>query len=59
MKRSTVGLAVGMALGFAAAFGGFSAFLVVLGLGVLGLFAGKALDGELDLAELLSFRGRR
>ncbi len=59
MKRSTVGLAVGMALGFAATFGGFSAFLVVLGLGALGLLAGKVLDGELDLGELLSFRGRR
>jgi hypothetical protein len=48
-----------MALGFAAAFGGFSAFLVVLGLGALGMLAGKVLDGELDLGELLSFRGRR
>ncbi|MGH3426285.1 MAG: hypothetical protein ACRDQZ_01715 [Mycobacteriales bacterium] len=59
MKRSTIGLVVGMALGFAAAFGGFSAFLLVIGLGALGLLAGKVLDGELDLGELLSFRGRR
>jgi hypothetical protein len=59
VKRSTIGLVVGMALGFAAAFGGFSAFLLVIGLGALGLLAGKVLDGELDLGELLSFRGRR
>ncbi|MGI8647665.1 MAG: hypothetical protein DLM55_04255 [Acidimicrobiales bacterium] len=59
MKRSTIGLGIGMALGFAAAFGGFSAFLLVAGLGAIGLLAGKVLDGELDLSELLSFRGRR
>ena len=59
MSRATVGLAVGMALGFAAAFGGFGAFMLVGALGVLGLAVGKTLDGELDVRELLSLRGRR
>ena len=52
-----IGLAFGVALGFAGAFGGFTAFLVVLVLGVIGLLAGRALAGELDVGELV--RGRR
>lgn len=52
-----VGLAFGVALGFAGAFGGLTAFLIVLVLGVIGFLAGRALGGELDLGELV--RGRR
>jgi nitrate/nitrite transporter NarK len=51
-----VGLAVGVALGFAGAFGGFGAFIVVLVLGVVGLLAGWALSGQFDLS---AWTGRR
>ncbi|MDL4818549.1 hypothetical protein [Actinomadura opuntiae] len=53
-----VGLAFGAALGFAGAFGGFGAFVIVLVLGVVGFLAGRALTGELDLGELLGRRRR-
>lgn len=52
-----IGLAFGVALGFAGAFGGFTAFLIVLVLGLIGFLTGRALTGELDLGELV--RGRR
>lgn len=51
-----VGLAFGTALGFAGAFGGFGAFIIVLVLGAVGFVAGRAAEGELDLAGLF---GRR
>ncbi|MFF8835791.1 hypothetical protein [Streptomyces sp. NPDC015130] len=53
MSRSLTGLAVGMALGFAAWFGGFGAFLLVGAFGALGGWAGRALDGGADPRELL------
>jgi hypothetical protein len=53
MNATLIGLGSGLALGFAAAFGGFSAFVVVLVLGALGLLAGRWLDGKLDLSALL------
>ena len=52
MKTSVIGLFVGLALGFAGAFGGFSAFLIVLVLGAIGFGAGRWLDGQLDLSAL-------
>jgi hypothetical protein len=52
------GLVTGLALGFAAAFGGFGAFAIVLGLGALGLLVGAVVDGRLDLAALTG-RARR
>ncbi|WP_020669297.1 hypothetical protein [Amycolatopsis nigrescens] len=52
MNATLLGLIAGLALGFAAAFGGFSAFVVVLVLGALGLLAGRWLDGKLDLSAL-------
>lgn len=57
MQMSWVGLVVGMALGFAAYFGGFSAFLLVGALGALGFVAGRFLDGGLEPGEF--FRGGR
>jgi hypothetical protein len=48
-----VGLAFGIVLGFAGAFGGFSAFIIVLVLGVVGLLAGRALAGEFGLSDLM------
>lgn len=51
-----VGLAFGTVLGLAGAFGGFVAFALVLVLGVIGFVAGRAMEGEVDLAELFSRR---
>ncbi|MGB3442026.1 MAG: hypothetical protein WBA97_25045 [Actinophytocola sp.] len=53
MNSAHIGLLTGLTLGMAAAFGGFSAFLVVLVLGALGLLAGRYADGKLDLSALL------
>jgi len=52
-----VGLAFGTALGFAGAFGGWGAFVLVLILGLAGYLAGRAIIGELDLMDI--FGGRR
>ncbi|MGH4024061.1 MAG: hypothetical protein ACRDRV_05695 [Pseudonocardiaceae bacterium] len=52
MNSTVIGLAVGMALGFAAAFGGFGALAIVLLFGILGGLAGRYLDGQLDLSDL-------
>ncbi|GGN19786.1 MULTISPECIES: hypothetical protein [Lentzea] len=53
MSTTALGLLTGLALGLAAAFGGFSAFLLVLVFGALGLVAGRVAEGKLDLAQLL------
>jgi hypothetical protein len=53
---TVVGLIFGLALGFAGAFGGWSAFAIVLVLGVVGLTAGRVVDGHLDLADYLGER---
>ncbi|WP_179956925.1 hypothetical protein [Amycolatopsis anabasis] len=58
MNFTALGLLSGIALGLAAAFGGFSAFLIVLVLGALGLLAGRVADGKLDLSQLTG-RDRR
>jgi hypothetical protein len=52
VNATIMGLLVGLALGFAGAFGGFTAFIIVLFLGVLGLLVGRLLDGQLDLSSL-------
>lgn len=52
MNTTTLGLIVGLALGFAAAFGGFAAFAIVLLLGAVGVGVGLVLDGRLDLGAL-------
>jgi len=54
-----LGLVFGIALGFAGAFGGIGAFVIVLVLGVVGYLAGRALAGELDLSSLFVTRERR
>lgn len=54
-----IGLATGLALGFAAAFGGLAAFLIVLLFGALGLGVGRYLDGELDVSALTAGRNGR
>jgi ABC-type sulfate transport system permease component len=59
MSTPLVGMLVGMALGLAAALGGFGAFLLVAALGVVGFLVGRFLDGDLDISELFSSRNRR
>jgi hypothetical protein len=52
MTATHLGLLTGLALGLAAAFGGFGAFVVVLVLATIGLLVGRVLDGKLDLSQL-------
>ena len=58
MSPSVIGLLVGVALGFAAAFGGFAAFAIVAILAVIGFVVGKVVEGDLDLSPYLSGRRR-
>jgi hypothetical protein len=59
MSLTRWGLAIGLALGFAAAFGGLGALAVVALLGAIGAVVGAALEGRLDLSGLASgLRGR-
>lgn len=53
MNGTALGLLSGLALGLAAAFGGFTAFLLVAVFAAIGLLAGRVADGKLDLAQLL------
>ena len=56
MSRSTIGLFVGLLLGFVAVFGGFLEFLAVVIFAAVGLLVGRFLDGNLDLRDLTSRR---
>ena len=56
MNATQTGLLAGLILGLAAS-QGFTAFLVTLAVGIIGLIAGRVLDGELDLGELFG-KGR-
>ncbi|HEX4362266.1 MAG TPA: hypothetical protein VH141_32335 [Pseudonocardia sp.] len=51
-NATVLGLLTGLTLGLAGAFGGLTAFLVVLVLGAIGLGVGRYLDGQLDLSAL-------
>ncbi|MGW6542574.1 hypothetical protein ACWGBH_06940 [Streptomyces massasporeus] len=59
MSRGLVGLIAGMALGFAAYFGSFWAFLLVLGLGVAGLVVGRFAEGDVELGDFVRRRDRQ
>jgi nitrate/nitrite transporter NarK len=58
MNATVIGLLTGLILGLAGAIGGFSGFLLALVLGAVGLLVGRVLDGELDLGQILSGKGR-
>ena len=51
-----VGLSYGTVLGLAGAFGGLTAFVLVLVLGLVGFVAGRAMEGVIDLAEVFTRR---
>ncbi len=57
MTRTTFGTLVGLALGFALAFGSFGDMLIVALFGALGYGVAKIISGELDLSPYLT--GRR
>lgn len=61
MQTTALGLITGLIVGLAWAFGNFGDGLIVLVLGLVGYFIGKALDGDLDLSSYLGggSRGRR
>ena len=58
MHPSLVGLLVGIALGFAGAFGGLDALLIVAILGLVGFVAGRVVEGQIDLTPYLGGRDR-
>lgn len=58
MSPSLTGLLVGIALGFAGAFGGWGAFVIVALLAGVGYLAGRMVQGDVDLSPYLTGRGR-
>ncbi|MET1035334.1 MAG: hypothetical protein ABWX68_08875 [Arthrobacter sp.] len=52
MSTTSMGLLTGLVLGWAAAFGGFSQFLIVAVFGAIGLLVARVIDGKLDLGAL-------
>ncbi|WP_130799932.1 hypothetical protein [Streptomyces otsuchiensis] len=58
MNTSEIGLLSGMALGFAAYFGGFVAFLLVTAMGTIGLVVGRLAEGDMEFRRLLRPEGR-
>ncbi|MGW7436906.1 DUF2273 domain-containing protein [Streptomyces sp. NPDC054849] len=59
MSAATTGLLAGMALGFAAFFGGFWAFLLVAVLGLVGLVVGRMVQGDLEMSDFTRSRNQR
>ena len=57
MNATQTGLLAGLLLGVAGSTAGFLAFVITLVLGVIGLLAGRVLDGELDIRGVYG-RGR-
>ncbi|HEX2263736.1 MAG: hypothetical protein M3332_09180 [Actinomycetota bacterium] len=58
MNATTLGLLTGLILGLAGVIGGFSGFLLTLVVGAIGFLVGRVLDGELDLSQVFSGKGR-
>ncbi|HEV8054924.1 MAG TPA: hypothetical protein VGP51_00380 [Nocardioidaceae bacterium] len=58
MPPTTVGLFVGLLLGFAWALTGFDGFLITAVFGVVGFVVGKVVGGQLDLTPYLGGRAR-
>lgn len=58
MTMAVAGMIAGMALGFAAYFGGFGAFLLVASLGTIGFVVGRIVDGDLEPGDFFRPRAR-
>jgi hypothetical protein len=56
MKRTTLGILTGLALGLALAFGSFGQMLIVALFAIIGFVVAKVLDGDLDLGAYLPSR---
>jgi ABC-type sulfate transport system permease component len=56
MTRSTIGIGVGIALGFAVAFGSFGQMLIVALFTAIGFVVAKVLDGDVDVSQYWSRR---
>jgi len=54
MPASVIGLIFGAALGFAGAFGGFTAFIIVLVVAAAGLLVGILIDRDTNVRAYLS-----
>jgi hypothetical protein len=59
LSPSVLCVVVRLALGLAAAFGGFYAFLIVAVFAVIGYVAGKVVEGEINLGAFLGSRSDR
>lgn len=59
MTRTTIGLFVGLILGYALVAQSFGEMLIVALIGVVGFVVGKALDGDLDLSSVTDAASRR
>lgn len=59
LSPSVLGVVVGLALGFAAAFGGFPEFLIVAVFAAIGYAVGKVVEGEIDLGGIVGSRSSR
>jgi hypothetical protein len=59
VSATALGLLGGLALGFAAAFGGFTAFLLVALFAAAGLAIGRWADGRLDVSALTGWSTSR
>jgi hypothetical protein len=57
MPRTTLGILIGLALGFAIAFGSFGDACIVALFAALGFSVAKIVDGDVDVSTYLS--GRR
>ena len=58
MSSVAIGLFAGLLLALVAAVGGFGMFLLAVVLGAVGVVVGLVVDGRLDLAGVVSGRGR-
>lgn len=59
MRASVIGLIFGAALGFAGAFGGFTAFIIVLVVGAAGFLVGLLVDRDANVRSYLTGESRR
>lgn len=57
MNRVTLGVIIGLALGFAVVFGSFGDMLIVALFAALGFGVAKVVEGDVDLSSFLT--GRR